>query len=103
MGRSYGNGSLNLQPCQRSLIHTPWLKPAVAPDYPAPLVEERAARRAAADAMFAIRRSRAHANEAAVVVERHGSRNGRNFVSDRNPRRHSRAAASPHNQLELDI
>ena len=87
----------------RSLIHTPWLKPAVAPDYPAPLVEERAARRAAADAMFAIRRSRAHAGEAALVVERHGSRNGRNFVSDRNPRRHSRAAASPHNQLELDI
>ena len=41
--------------------------------------------------------------EAALVVERHGSRNGRNFVSDRNPRRHSRAAASPHNQLELDI
>ena len=86
-----------------SLIHTPWLKPDSAPDYPPPLVEERAARRAAADAMFAIRKSRSHANEAAVVVERHGSRNSRNFVSDRNPRRRSKAAAAPKNQLELDF
>ena len=86
-----------------TLIHTPWLKPDSAPDYPPPLVEERAARRAAADAMFAIRKSRTHANEAAVVVERHGSRNSRNFVSDRNPRRRSKAATEPKNQLELDF
>ena len=79
------------------------LKPASAPDYPPPLVEECAARRAAADAMFAIRKSRSHANEAAVVVERHGSRNSRNFVSDRIPRRRSKAAAAPKNQLELDF
>ena len=85
-----------------TLIHTPWLKPDAAPDYPPPLVEERAARRAAADAMFAIRKSRAHASEAAVVVDRHGSRNGRNFVSDRNPGRRPKAASSK-NQLELDF
>ena len=84
-----------------SLIHTPWLKPAAAPDYPAPLVEERAARRAAADAMFAIRKSRAHAGEAAVVVERHGSRNSRNFISDRTTRRRAKAVASSKDQLEL--
>ena len=53
-----------------SLIHTPWAKPEAAPDYPPPLVEERAARRAAADAMFAIRKSRAHARS------RHGVSNG---------------------------
>ena len=89
-----------------SLLHTPWAKPEAAPDYPAPLVEERAARRAAADAMFAIRKSRAHASEAATVVERHGSRNTRGFVSDRNPRRRvsAQGPANAHaNQLELDL
>jgi len=87
------------------LIHTPWGKPEAAPDYPPPLVEERAARRAAAAAMFAIRKSRAHASEAAVVVERHGSRNGRGFVSDRarSRRRRSPAEASAQNQMELDL
>ena len=85
-----------------SLLHTPWAKPEVAPDYPAPLVEERSARRAAAEAMFALRRSRAHASEAATVVRRHGSRNGRGFVSDRNPRRRPVARGSA-NQLELDL
>ena len=89
-----------------SLLHTPWAKPEAAPEYPPPIVEERAARRAAADAMFAIRKSRAHASEAATVVERHGSRNTRGFVSDRNPRRRAssgRAARGPANQLELDL
>ena len=87
------------------LIHTPWAKPEAAPHYPAPLVEERAARRAAADAMFAMRRSRAHASEAAVVVERHGSRNSRGFVSDRNPPRRRRASTqgASQNQMELDL
>lgn len=85
-----------------SLLHTLWAKPEAAPDYPAPLVEERAARRAAADAMFALRRSRAHAAEAATVVERHGSRNSRGFVSDRTPRRRL-AAVGQANQLELDL
>jgi len=84
------------------LIHTPWARPEAAPHYPAPLVEERAARRAAADAMFALRRSRAHASEAAVIVERHASRNSRGFVSDRTPSRRSRQT-SDYKQIELDL
>ena len=89
-----------------SLLHTPWAKQEAAQDYPAPLVEERAARRAAADAMFALRKSRKHASEAATVVERHGSRNSRGFVSDRHPRRRTAAPnvmKQAANQLELDL
>ena len=86
-----------------SLIHTPWLKPAVAPDYPAPLVDERRARRAAAAAMFALRKSGAHASEAAIVVEKHGSRGGRHFVSDRGAGRRMSPAPTHRNQLELDL
>ena len=88
-----------------TLIHTPWLKPAAAPDYPPPLVEERRARRAASAAMFAFRKSGVHAREAAAVVEKHGSRGGRHFVSDRGPGRGAarRRAPAPRNQLELDL
>ncbi len=87
----------------KSLIHTPWLKPAVAPDYPAPLVDERRARRAASAAMFAMRKSGAHASEAATVVERHGSRGGRHFVSDRMTGRRMTPSRRHQNQLELDL
>ena len=88
-----------------SLIQTPWAKPEAKPDYPPSLVEERAARRAAADATFAIRKSGAHVSEAAVVVDRHGSRNSRGFVSDRNPprRRRSSAHGATQKQMELDL
>ena len=68
-----------------TLIHSPWLRPDLAPSYPAPLVDEKRARKQAADAMFAMRKSRSHRAVAAQVVDRHGSRNGdRGFVSDRN-------------------
>ena len=86
-----------------TLVHTPWLKPAVAPDYPSPLVDERRARRAASAAMFAIRKSSAHAREVATVVEKHGSRGARHFVSDRASGRRASSAASQRNQLELDL
>ena len=86
-----------------TLIHTPWLKPSTAPDYPPPLVDERRARRAAAAAMFAIRKSGVHAREAAAVVEKHGSRGGRHFVSDRGPGRRISSGHAARNQLELDL
>ena len=86
-----------------TLIHTPWLKPTAAPDYPPPLVEERRARRAAAAAMFAIRKSKSHAGEAAEVVEKHGSRGGRHFISDRVSGRRTASAPAQRNQLELDL
>ncbi len=85
------------------LIHTPWLKPAAAPDYPSPLVDERRARRAAAAAMFAIRKSGVHASEAAAVVEKHGSRGGRHFISDRTSGRRVPSGRMARNQLELDL
>ncbi len=86
-----------------ALIHTPWLKPGNAPDYPPPLVDERRARRAASAAMFAFRKSGAHAREAAVVVEKHGSRGGRHFVSDSVPGRQAPPSPERRNQLELDL
>ena len=101
-----------------TLIHTPWLKPAMAPDYPPPVVDEKTARKAAADAMFGFRKSSRHRRDARDVVERHGSRNWRGFTSDRNGvASHARGAPQskdlssrqrssrqrPSNQMELDF
>jgi deoxyribodipyrimidine photo-lyase len=67
-----------------TLIHTPWLKPAMAAGYPPPIVDEKTARKAAADAMFGFRKLSHHRRDACDVAERHGSRNWRGFTSDRN-------------------
>ena len=87
-----------------TLIHTPWLKPAVAGGYPPPIIDEKAARRAAADAMFGFRESSRHRAAAARVADRHGSRNWRGFTSDRHgSARPVRNMAGAANQLELDV
>ncbi|HCA14127.1 MAG TPA: deoxyribodipyrimidine photolyase, partial [Alphaproteobacteria bacterium] len=101
-----------------TLIHTPWLKPAMAPDYPPPVVDEKTARKAAADAMFGFRKSSRHRRDARDVAERHGSRNWRGFTSDRNgvashacgapqskdlSSRQRSSRQRPSNQMELDF
>ena len=87
-----------------SLIHTPWLKPALGGGYPAPIIDEKIARRAAADAMFGFRKSSQHRVAAARVADRHGSRNWRGFTSDRHaPSQPARKKAGAANQLELDL
>ena len=96
-----------------SLIHTPWLKPAMAAGYPPPIVDEKTARKAAADAMFGFRKSSHHRRDARDVAERHGSRNWRGFTSDRNESAahgrqgpSSKQPPSTHrssNQMELDL
>ena len=87
-----------------SLIHTPWLKPALGGGYPAPIIDEKMARRAAADAMFGFRKSSQHRVAAARVADRHGSRNWRGFTSDRHgPSQPARKKVSAANQLELDL
>jgi deoxyribodipyrimidine photo-lyase len=68
-----------------SLVHTPWLKPELAPDYPAPIVDEKTARTEAAAQIHAIRRTAAHRSAAQAVVARHASR------ADAGMRTHRRA------------
>ena len=96
-----------------TLIHTPCLKPAMAAGYPPPIVDEKTARKAAADAMFGFRKSSHHRRDARDVAERHGSRNWRGFTSDRNGSAahgrqgpSSKQPSSKHrssNQMELDL
>ena len=78
------------------LIHTPWAAPDKG-DYPDPIVDERRARKIAADRLYGLRQTGAHKRLAGQVVEKHASRAAP-------PRRHrgpSKNAASA--QIELDF
>ena len=55
-------------------IHTPWIAPSRLNGYPMPVVDERTARKQAADRIYGLRRSRAHGPEADAIQEKHGSR-----------------------------
>lgn len=57
-----------------NLIHTPWIRPDQAPDYPAPIVDEKIARKSASQHMHDIRKSSMHRCEAARIVTKHASR-----------------------------
>ncbi|MFX8289497.1 FAD-binding domain-containing protein, partial [Acinetobacter baumannii] len=58
-----------------AFIHEPWRwEHAATLAYPAPLVDNAAAGRAARDAIHAIRKSPGHASTARAIVDRHGSR-----------------------------
>lgn len=77
------------------LIHTPWAAPDRG-DYPQPIIDERRARKAAADRLYALRNRPEHKALAAQVVNRHASR-------ARPPARHrNRKARGPaSSQMEM--
>ena len=56
------------------LLHAPWTAPEPPPGYPAPIVDEAAARTQAAASIYALRKAPAHRQTASAIVEKHGSR-----------------------------
>ena len=78
------------------LIHTPWAAPDKG-DYPDPIVDERRARKIAADKLYALRKTGAHRRVSAQVVKKHASRAAP-------PKRHRGAVKNaPLGQIELDL
>ena len=55
-------------------IHMPWEYPASMNGYPMPIVDEKTARKAAADRLYGLRRDVGHKQEARTIVNKHGSR-----------------------------
>ena len=86
-----------IAPLPTHLIHTPW----AAPDkggYPDPIVDERCARKIAADRLYGLRRQAPHRRMAKAVVDKHASRAR---PPSRRAGRQTRAGKS--NQIEMDF
>ena len=62
---------------QQAFIHMPWQSPNEMNGYPWPIVDEKAARQAAADAIYQIRQNAKHKQKAQQIVAKHGSRQSR--------------------------
>lgn len=73
----------------------------VGRSYPAPIVDVKAAAKAARDAVWAVRKGDAFRAEAARIVDKHASRKDPRFVNDRSPKKRSNPA--PQAQLKLDL
>jgi len=65
-------------------IHTPWQAPTQLNGYPLPIVDEKTARKAAADKLYGLRKNNSHKEVTRDLVKKHGSRKSR-------PQRTSRA------------
>lgn len=55
-------------------IHTPWMSPSKMNGYPMPIVDEKTARKAAADKLYPLRKDSEHKQTARKIVRKHASR-----------------------------
>lgn len=58
----------------QQIIHTPWMAPSKMNGYPAPIVVEQNARKAAADKLYRLRKNSGHEAIARKIVIKHASR-----------------------------
>jgi deoxyribodipyrimidine photo-lyase len=85
-----------------AFIHEPWRWPGQSTlRYPAPVVENAAATRAAKDAIYALRKGPDHRGVANSIAVKHGSRKAGIPMTGRKVRTSARGA--PDNQLTLDF
>lgn len=58
----------------QEFIHTPWKAPSQMNGYPMPIVDEKNARKAAADKIYKLRKSSEYQESARKILNKHGSR-----------------------------
>lgn len=64
-----------LQEMDQAFIHTPWQAASQMNGYPMPIVDEKTARKSAADKLYGLRRNNSsHKEQAKKIVSKHGSR-----------------------------
>ncbi len=69
------------------LIHTPWLLAEPPRDYPAPIVDEVSARKAASQKLYALRKSPEFKKKSESIVQKHASRKSTSLRSRKTPRK----------------
>jgi deoxyribodipyrimidine photo-lyase len=70
-----------LKDVDQKLIHTPWLLAEPPKTYPAPIVDEVSARKAASQRLYALRRSPEFKKKSESIVQKHASRKSTSFRS----------------------
>ena len=63
-----------LKQMDTTYIHMPWQAPLALNGYPLPIVDEKVARKKAADCLYGIRKNSQHRTEAKRIVNKHASR-----------------------------
>jgi deoxyribodipyrimidine photo-lyase len=64
-----------LRGMEGKVIHTPWEAPLLMNGYPMPIVDEKQARKRAADAVYGLRKNtQGHKDVARAIFQKHGSR-----------------------------
>ena len=63
-----------LKQMDTTYIHMPWQAPLALNGYPLPIVDEKVARKKAADCLYGIRKNSQHRTEAKRIVKKHASR-----------------------------
>ncbi|MEM7471405.1 MAG: FAD-binding domain-containing protein [Pseudomonadota bacterium] len=89
-------------------LQEPWLwegaSGLLGRSYPEPIVDVKAAAKAARDAVWAVRKGDAFRQEAARIVDKHASRKDPRFVNDRQPKpRRAKRVKPPKDQLSFDL
>lgn len=70
----------------QAYIHTPWELPAKMNGYPMPIIDEKTARKSAANRLYGLRKNVGHRKEADEIVNKHGSRkSGLSRTTNRKP------------------
>ncbi len=72
-----------------AMLHTPWEVPHLMQDYPMPIVDEKTARKQAADRIYGLRKHTTHRAQAKHIVQKHGSRRRASSVSKKKQTRRS--------------
>ena len=64
-----------LRHIDQAFIHTPWMAPSKISDYPIPIVDEKAARKTAADKIYSVRKDKEiYTKLSQKIIHKHGSR-----------------------------
>lgn len=85
----------------KAYIHQPWQCPSALNAYPAPIVDEKTARKAAAEAIYRLRRQASHRPTAERIVAKHGSRKQPGQTGS--TARSRKKAAQHHNAIQGEL
>lgn len=88
-----------LSQIDQKYIHTPWKNPSAMNGYPMPIIDEKLARKTAAERLYGLRKDSAHKIIARDIVSKHGRRkSGLPKTTDQKPKK-----TKPNNPQQIEL